>query len=667
MKITSINQDSSINNPIIAIDLNSIRRRRKEYGLGKNNITKIKILPIGTKVQINYKVNQNNKLVNGEIISIKINKNIPYYGIKITKKNGSQENIQNISYSNVKSPILSGGEVKNNKHLFDMNNFYTNYLLIILTDLIQNIKTIFNDGDSININDFLKTIKEKKIQFDSSFKNISKSVSDKIFDKKKFINDIILKYDETIEELNDDLKDNNEEKKKIENEIKSKSRYEEKIKELNKQSNKLQEDVVKTQEYLNNGYNIKNFNRRIYTAAELTASGHQPADGKIITRKIDEIKSKTSRISNLAKNKKNVESNIKRIKNLENDYKFLNKEIKLIQKKIKLINEKKEVLVKKIDKNSQIFKFESLKDTFIEFYNINIKISRIISDIIEDNQKKKKQDIFKYFFDNDHKLQNIIKLLNNELFQSRNNENGITESSGNENTSMISSKDFIKSINYNQMKYENNKLGIIIDQLKIYTQKINNNNYNNNNLKKNIVKKIESILNNKNNQENNNENKSGGFINYNLNFNKYKLIDEITEYINDLQSKNQNVNNKLFFLKVVKEINNYETNDDSTLYFDKIQEIHSEITKKITNNINELNENQKGYLSSENRNESLINRMIKEINYYENEYEKMKLKYQKKSKKSYEKSNKIYVFTYTDVIKFYFIILHLIELYTYNF
>ena len=125
------------------------------------------------------------------------------------------------------------------------------------------------------------------------------------------------------------------------------------------------------------------------------------------------------------------------------------------------------------------------------------------------------------------------------------------------------------------MKKEKNKFEKISDILKSYTKKMKNSNLNKKNIKKNTKQYLDKLFNN--NQNNNESNKSNKKSKSKVGGEELNLIDNISEYIDNLESKNININNELFFLRIMKDLDNYTLDDETKMYFEYIKENHLNI------------------------------------------------------------------------------------------
>ena len=130
------------------------------------------------------------------------------------------------------------------------------------------------------------------------------------------------------------------------------------------------------------------------------------------------------------------------------------------------------------------------------------------------------------------------------------------------------------------------------------------------------------------------------------------IIKNIKGYILNIKTKDKNIINKTFFPKIMNELNNFKFDKEIKKYIDNLKDFHDELIEKITKKIDEVSENKTGLLENNS-----IKAKIKEcMTNYDTEIKNL----QKKYDKLITTGDKIYVYTYTDSIKFYFFILNMI-------
>jgi hypothetical protein len=304
---------------------------------------------------------------------------------------------------------------------------------------------------------------------------------------------------------------------------------------------------------------------------------------------------------------------------------------------------------KSINIQSPNFNLDELKKNFEKFLDNNIKIVEQIQVIIDSEQEKKKQDKYKYYFDKDDSLQTIILKLNSIFGE----HTGGYKKNKIKNTFIGGKPSSTNTIN---IKKEFEQYDKLINIMKLYKKKEENEN--NSNFKDKISKLLEefnccgtsnfSKLLNNTTIENESNDKSDS------------IIELITKYINDVQSK-KDIQKIIFFRKVLQDSSHYKT-ENALNYFKDVQEMH----KKLLTNINKYiriieNEGEKKITNT-----IFKNKFKKEYEYLKKEIDKMQEKYKKLNTTVYNSKDTIYVYTYTDSIKFYFITLSLIELYLHN-
>ena len=149
------------------------------------------------------------------------------------------------------------------------------------------------------------------------------------------------------------------------------------------------------------------------------------------------------------------------------------------------------------------------------------------------------------------------------------------------------------------------------------------------------------------------------FSNSQKHFNK-DLFLEIKKYIQNLKSKNKNVIKKIFFSRIMNEINNIKCTKEEKDYLNHLTKIHNNIINKMSKKIDNYEENKISDSSS------VQSKLREYFSMFENQEKSIEDIYRNKNKK-YINSNKIYVYIYTETIKLYFILLNMMDLYIYNF
>ena len=542
-----------------------------------------------------------------------------------------------------------------------LSSFYIKNLLENNSIILKSIKNIFDDIP--NNNSYTREFKLKKYDFEDEFKILKDDLNTNknIFDLKSTLELYINNIDETINNYKENLNELNLEQKKYSEKIKKKNNIERDI-------NKIKINETKSKRNLDSSENILRSN--------LSLTGSDPITDAKLRSKLREInkdyerRSVQNNYSDWSRKKKAYQQIINSlnekkllmnsIENNEKELKSINKEIKNIQKKIEELDKEKKKLILQKEKTNKIFTIDNIKSDFINYYNKIIQISRDINELIQDIQKNNKQDIYNFYFKKDEKLNNLINKLaeafgvNYIINKTNININININITKNNNSSNIPDNQTV----YNILKGENKKFEKISDILKSYTKKMKNNNLNKINIKNNTKKKLENIINPKPSSEsqiNNQSNSSGG--------GELDLIDHMSEYIDKLESKNIDINNELFFLRIMKDLDNYTLDDETKMYFEYIKENHLNIINKLKDKIDNLDINRTDKL----KNNSLKKKFNKELNYTKTELKKIDEKYSKLNSKKYKSNKTIYVFTYTDNLKLYFIILNLLELYISNY
>lgn len=597
----------------------------------------------------------------------------------------------------IASKVATKGGNPNN--LQTIENFYHEHLVKIFNETKKQITNVFsgNDGNNQsseeikNVNKYIIELKKQKIDFENEFKNISKFFdhSKDMFNLKKIYKDYTDLYKEQIKIIDDDIQELMIDQKKLNDQLQKKEKL-----ESNKVRAEFELDAFKNGTFKNKKNNLGNVlknngtvdQNKVKSMKKTIRNNHgqqarynlQNLDSKIASFKKSksELDSKKTTIDTLTESIKQLESKESELRNINRELKELQQNKKIYEGIIEEINSK----LQKIDKE---FDFKTLKPAFVDYYNSNLDLLRNISNIIDENEKKKKQDLFKIFYDKDNELSKIISLIKGK-FQNNNQKHSNNQSrKNNSNSSNQNNNQTNKNVNYKLIKKIIENCEKLSDVMDIYIIKSSNKNLNMNNseLRKNILSKINKV-NKVNNQDNNQENneiervsvststenlaqRAGQIINVNNNKKNrdINIIDDITSYLRGLKSKNINANNTLFFSKITNEINNFNLDEETKNYFNIIKETHDNLVDKLLKDIDNIENEKKDYLE----NKSLKDKFNNEFKYYTNEIAKLKNKYQRLTNPRYQKSEKIYVFTYTDSIKLYFIILHLMELFIYNY
>ena len=547
----------------------------------------------------------------------------------------------------------------------EMDDLYNTYMIEIIKDILfLFIKSILdNKNEYFNIKIKLKEINDKKIEFEKDFKKLLYIVNDNsvknLFNKNKKYDNIILQYTNEIKDNEEFVNEYNQKKNKLEKEIKEQdqlklkqnkfqtdiSNIDERITEIKDKSTKVSGD----DNILNKGINLIK-----------TSISSQDERRMIISLKMDYEKLIESKKKKKVEKEK-VNQSLNKLSKKEDELKEINKEIKSFTKKIDLCKNKIKNLNNLKEKNNSEFSFNSLKTKFIDFFKLNLETCRIISDFIEENEKRKKQNIFNLFYKNDDKLKTILDLFT-KYFTSNSNQSNTNGDSQSTNQEGQSNSDI--ELYYDNLERFNNQLDEVIELLKIFVEKSKNSNLNIKNLKKNIDNQINNVINykkssNKKKESTNNHKQSAGGPNNKMNT-KIKLIKEINEYIEDVNSKHRNIRNGVFFSKINDEFENYQIDENSRVMFNNIKEYHDKLIENISNNLLNIYDKK----SSTINNTSIKNKFKTEIDYLKTQGEKNK-NIINRSKDL--KGSPIHVYTYTDSIKYYFIILYLIDIFLYNY
>ena len=557
--------------------------------------------------------------------------------------------------------VKTGGSRNSNKNLF---KFYENNLIKNNKIIIDKVSNLFDE----NLNHISETrkLKSKKYDFEDEFKILKDDLNTNknIFDLKSTLELYINNIDETINNYKENLNELNLEQKKYSEKIKKKNNIERDI-------NKIKINESKSKRNLDSSENILRSN--------LSLTGSDPITDAKLRSKLREINKEYERrsvqnnYSDWSRKKKAYQQIINSlnekkllmnsIENNEKELKSINKEIKNIQKKIEELDKEKKKLILQKDKNNKTYSINNIKSDFISYFDKIIQISRDINELIQDMHKNNKQDIYNFYFKKDEKLNNLINKLGeafgvNNIININNTSININIPKKNNNPNIPDNQTV-----YKILKGENKKFEIISDTLKSYTKKMKNNNLNKKNIKSNTKKKLENIINPRSSSESQINNQSNNSDSGNMLGGRLGLIDDISDYIDHLESKNININNELFFLRIMKDFDNYTLDDETKMYFENTKENHLNITNKLRDKIDNLNI----YRTNKLENDSLKKRFNDELKYFKNELNKMDEKYSKLNSKKYKSSKTVYVYTYTDNLKLYFIILNLLELYISNY
>ena len=585
----------------------------------------------------------------------------------------------------------------NPNNLQTIENFYHEHLIKIFNETKKQITNIFsgNDGNNQsseeikNVNEYIIELKKQKIDFENEFKNISKFFdhSKDMFNLKKIYNDYTVLYKEQIKIIDDDIQELMIDQKKLNDQLQKKEKLESnKVRaefEFNLSSNKYDraKNNIDRRSKKNNEFHEQT---HINLIRNLRKDRNHYNDIKNLESKVATLKKSKAEYNSKQMTLKTLNKSIEKLESKESELRNINRELKELQQNKKMYEGIIEEINSKLQKIDKEFDFKTLKPAFVDYYNSNLDLLRNISNIIDENEKKKKQDLFKIFYDKDNELSKIISLIKGK-FQNNNQKHSNNQSmENNSHNSNQTTNQTNKEVNYKLIKKIIENCEKLSDVMDIYIIKSSNKNLNMNNseLRKNILSKINKInkVNNENNNEENNQGnkrqrvnvstntaildgQNGGQENNNKKNRDIDIIDDITSYLRGLKSKNINANNTLFFSKITNEINNFNLDEETKNYFNIIKETHDNLVDKLLKDIDNIENEKKDYLE----NKSLKDKFNNEFKYYNNEIAKINKKYQRLTNPRYQKSEKIYVFTYTDSIKLYFIILHLMELFIYNF
>ena len=370
-----------------------------------------------------------------------------------------------------------------------LQNFYIENLFKNLNIINQNLNDIFNQNIT---KDDTTEFKKRKIDLDLNFKEFTEKLSSneiKVFDLNKLYDITIKKYNQDIKNLQKkvnnvkkeekNIQDNKQRSLKINSDIKQKkselqskySNFRSLYNEINRElrhsgnnnlptlSNSISQNMIKQIRNIkietNNSSRRRELNRKINRLSEI---GEEYI---LINKKIDEKEKEKDTL------KKKVDNYLKK-KNEANT--SLKEYTEYYKNEIQKLEEKKKNIVK--------LNLNLIKENFINFFNTCIEVSRIINNISETKQKKKKQDLFFYYLNSDNRLMEILNLFMGENLNS--NETEINEDKNN-NVNLIK---FKKYDDY----YKN-----YIEILKNYMLKMQNKNFKSNELIANITGKIKDI------------------------------------------------------------------------------------------------------------------------------------------------------------------------------
>lgn len=565
--------------------------------------------------------------------NVGINKNFKNLLLKYKKET---KKMINLSKTGIGKKLQEGGFNKNlsSELKQKMNDFYNENLFDINKIIIACIKYIFDKPEYFNV-DLLKLMKNRSDTLDYKFDifeaeiedykdvfNVSKIYTTKIDDYKKK-NEILERQKNKIQI---DIKN-------LKEEIKKSSEFEKNL--------KIAKNLVETKKL-----SIDTIQRRI---------SKFPQNIKNYKERKEKEKYNNQK-SNLERNKQKAESDIELYKNKLNEIKTKRNTLNIKEQELNEIEDQITEINKKIKRfeSNQIsnsknfnFSFEELKKSFTEFFKNNIETIKQIQKITDFEQQKKKQDKYKYYFYKDTLLINIIKELNNKFKVKANNS---FSNRRNIKTTNITSK----KINYQTLKLFGQNYEKLINIMKLYKKKENNNN---SEYKSKIIKLLSNFDTYNTSQLERLISEEGILTN---SFNSNDIVELISTYINNVQSKKETYDNS-FFKKVMLDSTYYKT-EDTLLYFKEIQEIHAKLLININKYLYEIESK-----SEKNIENNVFKEKFKEeLEYLNNCFEKMKQKYNRLKTNIYNTKDTIYVYTYTDSIKFYFITLSLIELYLHN-
>jgi len=530
-----------------------------------------------------------------------------------------------------------GGNFINNSTKDKMNDFYHENLFYINKIIITCIKYIFDKPEEFNV-DLLKLMKNRSDTLDYKFDIFETEIEDykDIFDITKIYEQIIENYNKIKKENQKIIDELTSKKTNYQTKKKNSPNYELELetlkssikKDINEITNLKNEYVFKTE---NNKLNLKGKKYKSEIQKKISQFDRS------IKKKEDDQQKLRSKLNKIQENKIEINKNKSLINNKTSAIEDINNIIKKLESE-KITNIQ-----------SLNFNFSELKKKFTEFFKNNIEIMKQIQKITDFEQQKKKQDKYKFYFDKDTLLINIIKKLNKK-FDIKINElfilNPIT------NIPQINTQ--TKTINYQTLKSLGQNYEKLINIMKLYKKKENNNNTE---YKSKIINLLNDFDTYNTSQLESLISEEGILSN---SYNSNNIFELISTYINNVQSKKETYDNS-FFKKVMLDSTYYKT-EDTLLYFKEIQEIHAKLLININKYLYEI----------ESKGEkNIVNAVFKEnfkkeLEYLNNCFEKMKQKYNRLKTNIYNTKDTIYVYTYTDSIKFYFITLSLIELYLHN-
>ena len=518
------------------------------------------------------------------------------------------------------------------------NNFSNNFELCIIkiNKLIDDISK-YNDQKKYKITNNIFNQSSIEMKFEKSNESINKLLEEFIFDTVKQILGLIKKFYASNEEdeLNADII-NDLKKKKINLSYQLKDA----IKSINKTK------YSKKNKYLEA---IKKYNNLI-----------QEAD---LTKQ------------NINQNSKNIVNSLKKESNIEKDKKNREKEIdNLKERKINVIKRDQRLNINKENKINELFNARGI----VEFLTVIGTITNFSYDSDKKNLSYHSNNVtydYSKMFDYLSEINKIIVKKTKELDEKeselkkiKNDKNQLKKY---EKNKIMINKQKIKYINkkqdYEKMASDNDDK-INLDSYKdIITDFLNRSI----DLARTIIKESDEFQRKKkkdiffyyykkdkllNDITVKFQNK---YILNNKNIKNQDLYKNINQYMNNVKSKNKNIIDKTFFPRIYSELNSFPLDKEIKLFLSKINEKHDTIINNIYNLISN-NNSTNSYLENTSIQDK-IKEYIKNIN---KEKEKIEKKYKSKFPKS---NNTVFVYTYTDSIKIYFIALQFMNLFLYNY